>query len=126
MTGIPLKVAIASFAHTHAASYVSALRTEAMSTSSPRIRTAHMHQIPPCAGQIFAARLGVRYVESYDELFAWRPDAVVIASENSRHRALVERAAREGVHILCEKPLATTVADGNRNGGCLSRTPGSS
>jgi predicted dehydrogenase len=38
-------------------------------------------------------------------------DGVFVCSENSRHRASVERAAQAGVGVLCEKPLATTVED---------------
>ncbi len=38
-------------------------------------------------------------------------DGVVITSTNVDHRELVERAAAAGVDILCDKPLATTVAD---------------
>ncbi len=38
-------------------------------------------------------------------------DAVYIALPNTQHRAFTERAARAGVHILCEKPMATSVAD---------------
>ena len=38
-------------------------------------------------------------------------EAVVIASTNVAHRGHTEAAARAGVHVLCEKPLATTVAD---------------
>ena len=30
---------------------------------------------------------------------------------NHRHREFAERAARVGVHVLCEKPLAATAAD---------------
>ena len=35
-------------------------------------------------------------------------DAVYIAPPNAQHREFTERAARTGVHVLCEKPMATT------------------
>jgi predicted dehydrogenase len=38
-------------------------------------------------------------------------DAVYIALPNSLHREYAVRAARAGIHILCEKPLAVTAAD---------------
>jgi len=37
-------------------------------------------------------------------------DALVIATPNHTHREVVERAARSGLHLLIEKPFATTVA----------------
>ena len=42
---------------------------------------------------------------------AAKPEAVVICSENNRHRQLAELAAAAGAHVLCEKPLATTLED---------------
>lgn len=107
----PLRIAVLSFAHTHALSYVHALKDMPgveLIAADPDGATA-----PDDAprGATLAAELGVAYVETYDEAFAWKPDAVVIAAENSRHRTLVERAAAAGVHVLCEKPLATTVPD---------------
>lgn len=41
-------------------------------------------------------------------------DAVYIATPNSYHRNIMELAAKYGVHVLCEKPMAVTTED------CLS------
>jgi myo-inositol 2-dehydrogenase / D-chiro-inositol 1-dehydrogenase len=38
-------------------------------------------------------------------------DAVIVASPNHSHRAVLEPLFDAGLHILCEKPLATTIAD---------------
>jgi myo-inositol 2-dehydrogenase/D-chiro-inositol 1-dehydrogenase len=38
-------------------------------------------------------------------------DAVIVASPNHTHRALLEPLFDAGLHILCEKPLATTIED---------------
>src|SRR4051812_32945136 len=57
--------------------------------------------------------LGKRYAVpaySYDEydslLTSGAIDAVYIALPNDQHRDFTVRAARRGVHVLCEKPLA--------------------
>lgn len=51
----------------------------------------------------------------YDEyekaLTEQKADAVFIALPNTLHREYTERAAALGVHVLCEKPMATTEAD---------------
>lgn len=50
--------------------------------------------------------------EEYDQLLSTGEiDAVYIALPNSKHRDYTERAARAGVHVLCEKPLAYTSED---------------
>ncbi len=50
--------------------------------------------------------------EDYEKLLVSAEiDAVYIATPNSEHRKFAVRAARQGVHVLCEKPLAYTVKD---------------
>ena len=41
-------------------------------------------------------------------------DAVIITMETNRHADFIERVAAEGKHILCQKPMATTVEDCDR------------
>lgn len=64
-----------------------------------------------------AKELGEKYqvpVYGYDEyddlLGSGAIDAVYIAVPNSEHSKYATKAARLGVHVLCEKPLAYTVA----------------
>ncbi|MGP5078821.1 Gfo/Idh/MocA family protein [Brachybacterium alimentarium] len=99
-----LKIALMSCAHTHAGAY--AARLEAREDIDLVIAD------PDGFGDV----RGVSVVGSYDEAWnAWPggPDAIVVTSANAHHRDLVLEAARRGVHVLCEKPLATTVPDAN-------------
>ena len=99
-----IKIGVLSFAHSHARGYLRALKT----LENVSILTADPGNPN---GADFAIELGVEYVDSYDEFFAWNPEAVVVCSENTRHRTHVEMCAAAGAHVLCEKPLATTVND---------------
>lgn len=60
-------------------------------------------------------KYSVSVTGSYDQLEGVlersAADAVYLAVPNSHHRAFTERAARAGVHVLCEKPMAMSVAD---------------
>jgi predicted dehydrogenase len=38
-------------------------------------------------------------------------DAVYVALPNTMHREMTERTAAAGVHVLCEKPMGTSVED---------------
>lgn len=99
-----MRVGLCSFAHVHAPVYAARLAAmpgvELLAADDDAER-----------GRRMSAALGITFAGAYDELFAMRPEAAVICVENVRHRALVEAAARAGAHVLCEKPLATTLAD---------------
>ncbi len=106
-----LRVALLSFAHMHAYSYAAALAemkdVELVVVADPNPqRLAAVRQRWP---EIPHA------LPSYEELLASVPcDAVVVTSENAHHCSMVLAALASGKHVLCEKPLATTIADAQR------------
>jgi myo-inositol 2-dehydrogenase/D-chiro-inositol 1-dehydrogenase len=63
---------------------------------------------PDRARQVAAAVSG-RAVP-VDQLFAVRPDALVIASATAAHAGLIARAAQAGLPVFCEKPIALDLA----------------
>jgi predicted dehydrogenase len=106
-----MKIAVLSFAHLHALAYLRALSqrddVELVATDPD-----HQKRDPgETGGPEIAERFGVPYLDSYDAVWEWGPDAVIICSENSVHRSLIEQAAAHGAHVLSEKPLATSVSD---------------
>jgi predicted dehydrogenase len=66
------------------------------------------------AAEAVAAKYGVpRVFERWEQLLAEaRPDIVVIAAPPHLHRAIALAAFDGGAHVLCEKPLAMTAAQG--------------
>ncbi len=67
-------------------------------------------------GKEFIAKYQVpRAYDSLDKMLADPElDAVYIASPNSIHAEQSVAASRAGKHVLCDKPMALTVADGER------------
>src|SRR5688572_23321721 len=58
-------------------------------------------------------RIDKRYLYSeFEELLrSGEVDAIYIATPNFYHRNIMETAAKYGVHVLCEKPMAITTED---------------
>jgi glucose-fructose oxidoreductase len=67
----------------------------------------------PAKLRTLGRRYEVRHLYGYSdyERCLEEVDAVFIALPNSLHREYTVRAARGGVHVLCEKPMAITEAD---------------
>ncbi|HZF89864.1 Gfo/Idh/MocA family protein [Streptomyces sp.] len=60
----------------------------------------------PARAQELAHRLGETAAPGVDEIFRWGVDAVVITTTTSAHADLIGRAARSGLPVFCEKPIA--------------------
>jgi predicted dehydrogenase len=100
-----MRIGILSFAHLHAEGYLQSLR------ALPDVEILGIADEDLQRGAHFAQHFNVKLYPSYQALLAEKPDGVVICSENSKHRPLVELSAQAGVNVLCEKPLATNPAD---------------
>ena len=59
-----------------------------------------------------AQQIGARGFVDSSEFFAHAGfDLVLVLTPAATHRALVEEAAASGCHVICEKPMATSLAD---------------
>jgi predicted dehydrogenase len=106
-TARPIGVAMLGTAHTtHAWSYSRAL------TSSGRTTLVGVHDEDPSLAQWIRQDFEAAFYADPEELLSL-PDvgAVVVCSPTAAHRRHVELAASMGKHVLCEKPIATTVED---------------
>lgn len=76
--------------------------------------TLHGVVDPSPAAAAWAASVPTPYFPSIDALLASSPlpSAALIATPNHTHTAIATVLANAGIHLLIEKPLCTTVADG--------------
>lgn len=100
-----MRIGMLSFAHLHAEAYIGNLR------AIPGVEVMGIADDDQARGKHFADLFNAPLYPSYEALLAEQPDGVLVCSENVRHRPLVEMAATAGAHVLCEKPLATSLAD---------------
>ena len=84
----------------------------------PHVELTALVSDTPAKLKTLGRRYGVKNLYSYDDvrdLFtSGAIDAVYIALPNTLHAAWTIRAAEAGLHVLCEKPLATSVTDCER------------
>ncbi len=106
MSNPTVKIGMMSFAHGHANSYANAVQQLA------GVTLVGIYDDNVERGQQAAKRFDTPVFASAEALLDAELDGVIICAENSNHRPMVELAAGRVGHILCEKPIATTVADG--------------
>lgn len=99
------RIGVMSFAHMHAYSYAACLN--ALSEAE----LAAVWDDDSKRGRDAAKRFGAPFIEDQSSFLRGPLDGVIVCSENVKHRPMVEAAAKAGKWVLCEKPLATTVAD---------------
>lgn len=95
---IAQRAVLPAFAHTRSKAVLSALVSGA----------PHKRRV---LGQRFRNVIACGYDEYDGLLGSGAIDAVYIALPNQLHADFAIRAARAGIHVLCEKPMATTLAD---------------
>ncbi|MCX7718652.1 MAG: Gfo/Idh/MocA family oxidoreductase [Candidatus Sumerlaeaceae bacterium] len=104
----PLRIAIISFEHMHAYSYARVL-DRAPWASLVAVAEADAGRLKAAMGDLKSAP------QAFDDyrkmLDSVSLDAVVITTANADHAPVAIECAQRGKHILCEKPIATTVAD---------------
>ncbi|MBO1514852.1 Gfo/Idh/MocA family protein [Metabacillus bambusae] len=100
-----MKIGMISFAHMHAFSYAKHLQAD------PEVEITAIWDEDEERGSKMAKTFNCQYVENLDRLLELDLQAVVVCSENKKHKEHVIAAARAGKHILCEKPIATEVED---------------
>lgn len=80
--------------------------------SLPHVEVVAVADLDAARADATAARLGATaHTDHRDLLERARPDAVVVATPDQLHRVPVVDAAGAGVHVLVEKPIATTLED---------------
>jgi len=104
VTEQPARLGLLSAAHVHADGYLDVL------AAMPGVALVGVWDDDEARGSATAARHGTAFFPREAALLE-QLDGVVVASVNSEHRRLTELAAEARVHVLCEKPLATRVAD---------------
>jgi predicted dehydrogenase len=104
----PVRFGILSFAHrTHATFWAKAI------TASNDAVLVGIWDDDLARGVAAARQFDVHFFPELNDLLR-ACDAIGIASETAKHVPLVEAAAAAGVHILLEKPMATTLDDCHR------------
>jgi len=80
--------------------------------ANPGAQLAAYYDLNPARAAELAKKYGGKAYASVEELLADKKiDAVSVCTSNVTHAEITIAALRAGKHVLCEKPMATTLAD---------------
>ena len=101
------RIGVLSFAHYHANFWCEAFNAD------EQAELAGIWDADVERGEEAAQRFETTFYPDFDALLAVS-DAVAVCSETFNHAPHVERAAQAGRHVLCEKPMAESLASAVR------------
>lgn len=78
---------------------------------NPDCELVGYYDTDPARARALADQFGGRVFATLDELLSSDVDAVSVCVANVYHAETAIKALRAGKHVLCEKPMATTLAD---------------
>ncbi len=105
--GRKVRFGIVSYAHLHTPRYTAAVAANPHAELAGIAGTGLNDDV----ARAEAARHGVPYFESVQGLLDRAGvEAIYVGTEPTRHLEIVRLAASRGVHVLCDKPIATTLA----------------
>ncbi len=102
---MPVRIGMLSFAHGHANSYAASL------AKLPGVEIVGIYDADAKRASSAAERFAATFCADPEKLLDQKLDGVIICSENVFHAPLVHLAAGRTGHILCEKPISTTLTD---------------
>lgn len=100
-----MKIGIMSFAHSHAYSYANVIK------KISDVKLVGIYDDDVARGIKAGERYNTTFYRKQADFLNQSMDAVIICSENNKHKSMVINAAKAKKHILCEKPIATNVED---------------
>ena len=104
----PLRVAIVGGGFITVRGHIPAIQRH------PETELAALVEVNPERGRALAAQFGIPALfTDYDQMLREvQPDLVIIATPNVFHAPMTIAALDAGAHVLCEKPMALSLADG--------------
>ncbi len=82
---------------------------------NPQAEVAAVVDLVQSRAEEVTAQYGGKAYTDYKEMLASDEiDAVIVAATNTTHAAMTIAALEAGKHVLCEKPMATSLADAQR------------